>query len=75
MKTLLLIIASFSLLSCKTMTTTSPSGEITKITVTDTEFTTALASVAGVAAKEAAAAYIATHQPKSLVTPVVVATK
>ncbi len=58
-------LSALALPGCASTTTTSPSGAVTKTVVPDVAFTQALADAAAVAAKEAAAAYIATHTPKS----------
>jgi len=64
-----ILLAVCLLPACSTTSTTSPTGQVTKVTVPDKDFTAALATTAGIAAKEAAATYIATHQPKSAVAP------
>ena len=51
--------------SCATTTTTSAAGAVVKTVVPDAAFVAAMGNAAGMAAQQAAAAYIATHAPKS----------
>ena len=64
-----ILLAVCLLPACSTTTNLDPiSGKpISKVTVPDKDFTAALATTAGIAAKDAAEAYIATHQPQSTV--------
>lgn len=68
----LILLAVCLLAACSTTTNLDPlTGKaVSKVTVPDKDFTVALATAAGLAAKEAATAYIATHQPTSAVSSV-----
>jgi len=64
-----ILLAIGLLQACSTTSTTSATGAVTKVTVPDKDFTTAIVAAATTAAQTAIPAavnaYVQTHQPKS----------